>query len=165
MDYFFYRHGFCAPYTHSHLEFTNGIPCDKVYEEGIDYIYFQRNRLKDYNKLLHAINDAENRLEDAFHGDCTSSVISVLCHFYLPPCGNSVHFELPTSVCYNECEQLSQTCPDEWSLVQQKLKDEIVEEMTCSNARKLLDPLPHSCSNVGIFISCKFIYDIFNKAS
>ena len=35
--------------------------------------------------------------------DCVEQVHRILCHYYLPPCGNATHHVPPSSICQKDC--------------------------------------------------------------
>lgn len=117
----FFRYGFCVPYVTSHMDFRNGGPCDSVYKNTVSYIYIEKNRTSYYSTLFSAIDDAEHIVEGATTGDCTYLIIQMLCHYYLPPCGNETHYATPTSVCSDTCSQIVEKCHNEWILFQKRI--------------------------------------------
>ena len=93
--------------------------------------------------------------------ECYETARRVLCHFYLPPCGNSTTFKAPSAVCSEQCNLISQLCPEQWAEVvnQFEINDVLVAAeglrlIDCAFPGKHLHPLPHCCSDVGINI-CK----------
>ena len=81
----------------SYIAFA-GSPCDSVYESGKDYVFIRHD--KQFLDRLRMIADFENQLEASYQGNCVESTIRLICHYYLPPCGNSADFTSPApSVC------------------------------------------------------------------
>ena len=147
------RYGSCVPFS-PYLLGTGGIPCDEVYETGTDYVYIKNGN--ESLQPLSLLGGIENQLHDLFStDDCTLSTIRMMCHYYLPPCGNSTHFEPPTSVCSDACVLLSQMCPFHWTyIVESELGLIDSYPLNCSYMDySVLNPLPHSCSNLGIYTS------------
>lgn len=88
---------------------------------------------------------------------CYDTAVKVICHFYLPSCGNATHFQPPTSVCSETCYQLRDLCPVEWDLVVSTFEENriLLEAdgllfIECDNPGHYLSPLPHCCSNAGV---------------
>ena len=92
---------------------------------------------------------------------CSDVARQVFCHYYLPPCGNSSVFELPTSICRETCQILQETCGEDWDIAitafQQNpfvIREEI-DFIVCEDPGKPLSPLPYSCTPFEIII-CRF---------
>ena len=101
--------------------------------------------------MLNFIIDIERFLKEEFGGNnCTNTLIKWLCHYYLPPCGNSSHYEAPTSVCPGVCELYSNNCKVLLENVDQRLEKNTGNNLNCSIS--ILDPIPHPCSNLGLHI-------------
>ena len=92
---------------------------------------------------------------------CRDETKLVLCHYFLPPCGNSTVFEPPTSVCEDTCNYLRSLCPNEWILAREyfEARPPLVRNgftmINCSNTGEYLPP-SHCCEDLGIKI-CKCI--------
>ena len=91
---------------------------------------------------------------------CDLPTDELLCHFYLPPCGNATHFQPPTSVCPDVCNAIRHHCPEQWATVVDYYKQagpiitsEGLEFIECNFPGKHLAPLPHCCSDIGLNIS------------
>ena len=146
-----FRYGTCIPFSLSPtLNFTT--LCEGVYQKGKDYVYISKQKTADYYaKLLNVIGETEHLLRKTFvENECTDPFLRMICHYYLPPCGNSTHFEPPTSVCEYACELQSEKCHFFLDNFQHRLTG---DQLNCSTS--ILDPLPHSCSNLGYDISSK----------
>ena len=132
-------------------------PCDHLYESGVDYVYVPRNRTKgNYRKLMELMHNVGFFYHNLFD-ECLDSGLHLLCHFYLPPCGNSTHFEPPAAVCPSACRIPSLECPDEWARVVNVFQDndaiinaEGLYLINCSDTGEHLHPVPHCCHNAGI---------------
>ena len=124
-----------------------------MYQEGRDYVYISKQRTVEYYKnILNAIHETEQFFKRHLNDDkCTNSTIRMICHYYLPPCGNSTHFEPPTSVCEAACELQSDECSSLLANFQQRLMTG--DQLNCSTS--ILDPLPHLCYNLGLDITSK----------
>ena len=92
-------------------------------------------------------------------------VREVLCHYYLPPCGNATVFELPTSVCEDVCEHLENLCPEvvrEIDIFFETNKEILapygLTMINCSNTGDYLPPIQHCCSSLGIDIRKFSVY-------
>ena len=150
-----YRFGNCLPYKIR----ERGNPCDLVYTEGIDYIYLPDRRTGgDIDRYLNLVEDASLILS-LVPDKCLDPALRVLCHFYFPPCGNSTHFQSPTSVCIEFCNYLQELCPFEWGQAiaffeenDSRLRPQGLTFINCSNTGEYLDPLSYCCSDVGLQI-------------
>ena len=146
---YFFRYGSCIPFSLSPtLNFSESL-CEGVYQKGKDYVYISKQKTVEYyTNILNAIGEMENFLKENFVEDeCTNTTLRMICHYYLPPCGNSTYFEHPTSVCEAACEQQSEKCQSLLDYFKQRAK------FNCSTS--ILDPLPHSCSNLRFDIISK----------
>ena len=88
----------------------------------------------------------------------------ILCHYFLPTCGNVTSFEPPTSVCDYVCKYLESVCPqviDEIRIYfetnEKKLAPRGLTMINCSNTGEYLPPNQHCCTNLDIEIR-KFFY-------
>ena len=140
------RYGSCVPFSPYLL--GSGIPCNNnVYKSGTDYVYIKNSN--ESFQPLNVIGQIEAELHENSLNHCLNSTIRVICHFYLPPCGNSTHFEPPTSVCSDACLLQSEMCPTHWRAFESELR-RINNTLSCSNVENAVGPFPHSCSNVGV---------------
>ena len=133
--------------------------CDDLYEIGVDYVYVPKNRV--HGRFSRLISDIA-----AVYGThlltiekCYEPARRVLCHFFLPPCGNVTVFQPPTTVCPEQCKLIGELCPTEWAKVVHLfstydigLSEDGLQLIDCN---KHLSPLPYCCSdiNVGVNIS------------
>ena len=154
--YNIFRYGNCVPFL---LSPTLKFPtlCEGVYQKGRDYVYISKQKTAvDYSNILNVIGYTENLFKEEFSTDeCTNPLLRMICHYYLPPCGNSTHFEPPTSVCEAACKLQTQSekCQSLLGNFQDRLKSATGDQLECSTS--ILDPLPHSCSNLGFNVSSK----------
>ena len=88
---------------------------------------------------------------------CLEEARKILCHYYLPTCGNETVFEPPTSVCEETCEYLRYLCPMEFEGLAEyfRIRDADLRPLgvtmiNCSNTGDYLDPLDHCCSTLDI---------------
>ena len=109
------------------------------------------------------IEQAAGLLFALFRDECQDLALRILCHYFLPPCGNSTTFKPPTSVCMETCNYMQETCPNEWNLVLAYFEEVDISArnhgatfINCSDTGQYLNPLPHCCSNLGIAI-CMYI--------
>ena len=151
--FFFCRYGNCVPY-HSQARQS---PCDDVFESGVDYVYISHSRFRGrFSRFMDNIIKFGPQLLANLE-NCYDIARQVICHFYLPPCGNSTHFEPPTSVCSDTCYQLRDLCPTEWDVIvdvfeQNRLilgADRLLF-IDCEDTGAYLSPIPHCCSNAGV---------------
>lgn len=82
-------------------------------------------------------------------GKCVDLVFRIACHYYLPPCGNSVLRQSPTSVCQEECEYVKSTCLQVWQIAS-VVFDLPLSFLSCDDTSHLLFPLPSCCTGIGI---------------
>ena len=143
------RYGSCVPFSEYML--GSGIPCNRVYDSGTDYVYIN-NSIESIQTLSFIWEIEEELQEDSY---CIDSLLRMMCHYYLPPCGNSTHFEPPTSVCSDACYLLSQMCPTDWGDFELKLRGES-NPLNCLYVDNV-HPFNHSCSDLGVYMS-KFQY-------
>ena len=151
------RYGSCVPFSPYLL--GNGIPCDSVYESGTDYVYIKYS--SESLQPLNVIGGVEDVLQKESSSDdfyCMNSIIQMICHYYLPPCGNSTHFEPPTFVCSDVCHLLSQMCPTQWGAFESKLRKES-NSLNCSYMENL-HSLDHSCLDLGVLSEFCIIYTL-----
>ena len=115
---------------------------------GTDYVYLSNEVTRSfYEELLKIIHEAENALEEIFIDECTNTTKTMICNYYLPPCGDAARLTTPASVCPTACEEQSRRCPSQWTWFQQKLADVMKDPLNCSDTDFLLK-FPHSCSNL-----------------
>ena len=86
-------------------------------------------------------------------GRCYDAARRIICHFYLPPCGNSTIFELPTSVCKETCYAVQDMCGEEWENVV-SMFEQRATFIECEDTGKHLNPLLYNCSDLGILCDC-----------
>ena len=133
------RYGSCVPFSEYML--GSGIPCDRVYESGTDYVYIIESI-----QTLNVIWEIEEELQEDSY--CIDSLLRMICHYYLPPCGNSTDFEPPTSVCSDACYLLSKMCPTHWGYFESELRKENIP-LNCSYVEYVYS-LYDSCSDLGV---------------
>ena len=150
------------------------IPCDAIYTPGVDHIYVSYQRTGGNLSVYRDIIEPYAALVlDVFRGECHDLAIRVLCHYYLPPCGNSTTFEPPNSVCMESCNYLQETCLSQWNQVAAFFEENSslarrygVTFINCSNTGEYLNPLPHCCSDLGIdirtyvLLCCYSVFDL-----
>ena len=150
------RFGSCGPFFRE----MNSTVCDDLYEVGIDYVYLPKGRNDgNYLNMLEDIVRFGEFFLEPFSA-CYEQARRVLCHYYLPPCGNSTHFIPPTSVCPNNCKQIIEQCPEEWGNLVGNLEEFnfILESdgtniIDCNFPGQHLAPLPFCCEDIGVNIS------------
>ena len=133
------RFGRCTAYT-------GGIEvCDGILTAGTDFVYIMT-----YNNNISAyLNDKINGSLFVDHRkDCVLQVFRIICHYFLPPCGNTTKMIPPSSVCQEECSQVQSSCQDTWYLT--KLIFNSDQFISCEDTSELLYPLQHCCTGAGI---------------
>ena len=90
---------------------------------------------------------------------CLDEARAILCHYFLPPCGNETVFEPPSSVCEETCDYLRYLCPEEFEALMEyfRSREHIlgrlgVTMINCSNTGEYIAPLDHCCSDLNIEI-------------
>ena len=124
----------------------NGL-CDSVLRPGIDYVY-TRFILGNQGSITKLLNDKLKAVQGfipLYDQDCVKQVYRVLCHYYLPPCGNATRPTSPSSICHEECHRVKEECAIVWHSVVSALED-IKPTINCSDTSKLLFPVPHCCT-------------------
>lgn len=151
-----YRSGNCVPFKIR----ERGSPCDVLYTPGVDYVYVSYRRGGNLDDILYYI-ELVGLFISSLPFQCVELSRKVLCHYYLPPCGNSSMFEPPTSVCAEECSYVAETCPTEWAQLRtfiETYKDTGrrfgLTPLYCNNTAEYLHFESYSvcCSDVGIDI-------------
>ena len=151
LNHLLFRYGHCIPFRKQEKESL----CDDFYTSGVDYIYIPRTRNHGrYSRLMKDIIMFAPILLGSLD-KCYEVARSIICHFYLPPCGNSTVFELPKSVCEDTCLQVQEACGEEWQRVldmfQQNriaLEREGTSFIDCADPGKQLRPLPYNCTSM-----------------
>ena len=151
------RYGSCFPYDTSST--ASGTPCDELYEEQVTYVYLSQRRAGgNYQRYLNFFKDT-TLFFDLIPEECIDEARKILCHYYMPTCGNSTAFRPPTSVCQDVCEHLRNLCPLEFMQLMkhfetnaQFLAPEGLTMINCSNTGDFIDPLQHCCSDLDIVI-------------
>ena len=150
------RHGFCVPF------YPTDIPtmCDNVYEPGVDFVYVPYTRSGGkYSDLIKDMSQFALLLNQPL-ATCDLPVDQLLCHYYLPPCGNVTHYEPPTAVCPEVCNIFVEQCPNEWVAALDVFKqsgqvyiEDGLQFINCSSPGQHLAPLPYCCTDAGLNIS------------
>ena len=152
-----YRHGNCVPFKIH----EQGTPCDVFFTPGVDYVYIPYQRGGgNLDRYLNYIEIVGQLISSISHR-CLEPASKVLCHYYLPPCGNSSVFEPPTSVCAEECKYVAETCSTVWEQLTTFIETYKnigqrygLTTLNCSNTGEYLFFESYSvcCSDVGIDI-------------
>ena len=154
--WFTHSYGNCVPYDLSSASL--GTPCDELFQQGVDYVYMPYTRvggqLSPYLSFFEDTHIAFQLAPDR----CKRQTQLAMCHYFLPPCGNSTVFKPPTSVCDDICNHLFDLCPAEFEFALQYFEQRpgLVQAglsfINCSNTGEYLEPLPYCCSDVGVSI-------------
>ena len=90
---------------------------------------------------------------------CINEARKVLCHYYLPTCGNISAYEPPTAVCGDVCTYLRNLCPDEYeqlagyfSVKAEWFVPYGLTMINCSNTADYLPSVQHCCTDLDIEI-------------
>ena len=123
--------------------------CVGLLRLGIDYVFISNN-LGTQTNIGTALDEMALPLLASEDEECLQQVYKVICHYYLPPCGNITHHPLlPSSLCQEECSHVQSTCPTLWQAATAALSD-FFSFINCSSTSQLLFPLSNCCTGAGI---------------
>ena len=138
-----FRLGKCEAYT-------GGVEvCEGVVRPAYDHIYIPASYGNQSN-ISTTLNNKIRRSHEVFathDKDCVDQVFRVLCHYYLPPCGNFTHPLPPSSICQEECAQVQSKCPETWQTAGLLASYPFIN---CDYTSQWLFPLPNCCTGAGI---------------
>ena len=138
-----YRYGRCERYVREIKE------CSDALRFGIDYVFIS-NSLGTQTNIGTALDEIALPLLASEDEECLQKMYKVICHYYLPPCGNITHHPfLPSSLCQEECSYVQSTCPTLWQAATVALSD-FSSFINCSSTSQLLFPLPNCCTSAGV---------------
>ena len=123
------------------------------------YVYLSQRRAGgNYQRYLNFFRDT-TLFFNLISEECMDEARKILCHYYVPTCGNSTAFRPPTSVCQDVCEHFRNLCPLEFMQLMEHfetnadfLAPEGLTMINCSNTGEFIDPLQHCCSDLDIEI-------------
>ena len=152
------RHGKCIPFNSSST--PQGTPCDVLYEQGVTYVYLSNRRANgDLRKYIDIFDETQLFFNTSVPPQCLTEARKILCHYFLPTCGNSTVFQPPTSVCKEMCWHLQNLCPIAFDQLATYFRGNSamlaplgVTMINCSNTGEYVDPLEHCCSDLDITI-------------
>ena len=127
--------------------------CAGILRLGIDYVYVTK-RLGTQNNISLSLNkniEAARELISTHNEECMAQVLSLLCAYYLPPCGNATHPQPPPSICKEECGYVQESCRATWQAAALAFGS-MKPVLSCDDTSKLLYPLPHCCTGAGILL-------------
>ena len=141
-----HSYGECSIYK------SETVVCVGVRTFGIDSVY-ATSVLGDQSTIAALLDQHIRKVETTVISDhdeeCVKQVFRVLCHFYLPPCGNTTHQAPPSSVCQEECQMVQDKCRATWDSVLLTLSDlDLI--LNCNDTSTLLFPVPHCCTGAGL---------------
>ena len=121
--------------------------CASVYSEMPAYVY----RKTGFNQsgLLHQLNRVL-ALILLDNQECIAMIKSIVCHYFLPPCGANGTMHLPRGVCSEECSQVQDSCSEEWMKISNDLGFSSLEVINCTTTQSYLSPLPACCTSAGV---------------
>lgn len=140
--YIVYRFGKCEVYEH---------PVDVcALRLGVDYVYVSNRLGGTQNSISTVLNEIIESVDlIATHDkDCVDQVYRLICHYYLPTCGNFTHFIPPSSLCQEECNYVKDNCEATWRAADITFTD--LPFIDCDDTAQLLSPLPNCCTGAGI---------------
>ena len=124
---------------------------------GIDNVY-ATSALGNQSTISALVNQHILKLQTVIDGldkDCVKQLFRVLCHFYLPPCGNTTHPAPPSSICQEECQMVQDKCRATWNSVLLTVSDRDLI-VNCNDTSMLLLPVPHCCTGAGLGLLLSF---------
>ena len=125
--------------------------CNHLLRLGVDFVYVSNKLGGSQNNISTLLNDKIQSVKDiiATHDmDCVDHIYRVICHYYLPTCGNFTHSILPSSLCQEECIYVQDNCQDTWQVVKLAFIDP--QFIDCDDTSHLIFPLPNCCTGLGI---------------
>ena len=139
MDNFSSRFGRCERYS-------GGVKiCDGILAADTDFVYNMSHSSITSAYLNHKINIS---LFVDHEKNCVQQVFRIICHYFLPSCGNITKTHPPSSICQQECVGVLASCLTTWNLAKLRFNSDLF--ITCDDTSKLLYPLPHCCTGAGI---------------
>ena len=134
-----------------------------MYEVGIDHVFIPITRTGgSYRTFIDYVKNFDFFLP-LISEKCQHIAVQTICHFLLPPCGNSTTYKPPTAVCKDECSYVRDFCSAEWMQFDEYImanRDNFPAGLiflNCSMPGLYLQPLSYCCSDVGVDIR-KLIY-------
>ena len=160
-------YGSCFPYDTSST--PSGTPCDEIYTQQETYVFLSSRRAEgDFNRYLRHFQDT-TLFFSLIPAKCINEARKILCHYYLPTCGNATVFEPPTSVCEDVCEHLKNICPDQFQQLALHflLNSGVLQPLgltmiNCLDTGDYISPLQHCCSDLGIEIRKSRMHQLSN---
>ena len=140
-------HGDCSVYTSE-----TGV-CDGIMRLGIDYVYAS-SKLGNQSTVAGLLNEKRKAVETVIAGhdeSCVQQVFTVLCHFYLPRCGNATHFASPSTICPKQCHAVQERCKITWNSIMSAFAT-INPVINCDYISQLLSSVPHCCTKARLGI-------------
>ena len=131
--------------------YSGGIEvCDGVVRLAVDRIYIPNNygTQSNFSTILNSKIQTMHQFSATHDNDCVDQVLRVVCHYYLPPCGNFTHPHPPTSICQDECSQVQSKCHKTWETTRALLAP--YSFINCDDTSQLLFPIPNCCTGAGI---------------
>lgn len=144
------RFGVCEAYG---VNTTKADVCKDILRPGIDFVFISHNH-GSQDEITALLNEKISIFfttgTDDMH--CLEMIFRVACHYYLPPCGNSMHPLPPYSLCQDECDHVRSKCEAVWEVAEFVFggSDSFIN---CSETSRLLFPLPNCCTGAGITLS------------
>ena len=122
---------------------------------------YAKSSLGNQTAIADFLNKEIKDIESGDDEDCIKMVYRVLCHYYLPPCGNTTYPAPPSSICQEECQMVHKKCRRTWDAVLLILHIGGIKPLIdCTDTSELIFPVPHCCTGAGLGLSyC--IYSIF----
>ena len=122
--------------------------CNDIYTAGVDYVFTAAHWASQNETsmtLQHAIPKQLRLISQSDASFCYDHLITLICKYYLSPCGTELHQIPPHSICTDDCYAVQRDCPTAWEAIQQGFEKFI----NCSNTSALLFPVPNCCTGVG----------------
>ena len=125
--------------------------CGSILKKGVDIVY-AKSSLGNQTVIADFLNKKIRDItESGDDENCIKMMYKVLCHYYLPPCGNTTHPAPPSSICQEECQMVQDKCKDTWNAALLALYQmDIKPILGCSDTSNVLFPIPHCCTEAGL---------------
>ena len=143
----------CINYSFGECEVYNSqaTVCNGALRLRFDNVYISNRLGHTQRSISELLNDKIESVGDiiaAHDENCVEQVYRVICHYYLPPCGNTTQYLPPSSLCQLECAYVEENCRETWQAAQVVFTDPPF--IVCEDTSQLLFPLPHCCTGAGI---------------
>ena len=137
-----YSFGVCVPYSGS------SSICNRVFTGRVDYVYVPYSRGQ-VDLALDQLERVIGSMISLASDTCQNLFSRFLCNSFIFGCGSETSFSSPMSVCPEECNLVQRECPELWAALGSSLLRGF-DFTNCSTVGRVLEPLPHCCTDAGI---------------